>query len=171
MSTSTMMSFIQPPLQLKPTFQEVQNWPTVLTLNSWNTNVSMPAHCAVCAKVYEVAQGDNNTISIGNTVVAKTWHLASMAFDEAVLGWPHHRRCDFNSFLLRQKFGQPAQDHMSGTNDGPSRLTGSIRNTTSLWHLGWTFLKVRTTPSSGTHHHWVRDRTPGRPRPLLFTFN
>ena len=29
MSTSTMMSFIQPPLQLKPTFQEVQNWPTV----------------------------------------------------------------------------------------------------------------------------------------------
>ena len=73
MSTSTMMSFIQPPLQLKPTFQEVQNnWPTVLTSsNSWNTNVSMPAYCA-CAKVYEVAQGDNNTISFGNTVVTKT---------------------------------------------------------------------------------------------------
>ena len=134
--------------------------------------------CVCFAKVYEVAQGDNTTISFGNTVVTKTWHLASMAFDEAVLGRPHHQRCDFNSFRLRQqKFGQPAQDHMSGTNDGPSRLTGSIRNTTSLWHLGWTFLKVRTTPSSGTHHI-IGTKTDlyawwsfWRPPSLLFTFN
>ena len=105
-----MMSFIQPPLQLKPTFQEVQNWPTVrldvelLEYKCVNADIVLLRTVLVCvcfAKVYEVAQGDNNTISFGNTVVTKTWHLASMAFDEAVSGFQplHHQRGDVTLIL------------------------------------------------------------------------